>query len=301
MKVFANGTLTEAATPPAGHGLVYFAAAREAAAVPGFTGFLREVQHSESGTAATRFESHFGFDYLSLRVPNLADAGVPVARGAICFDGDNLLFLCQNLPACDALQDKLAHWQGEPPAPAQVLSLFFSQLLGGDTAALSDIEDEIAQLEDRVLEDENDNFTAAISALRKRLLVLKRYYESLFDLLEDLEENRNGFYTAEQLRNFHLATNRADRLSNAVLNLRDHVTQVRESYQNQLDIKLNQIMKVFTVITAVFLPLSLIVGWYGMNVYMPETVYPILYPIIIAVCVVIVVGCLWYFKRHKWF
>jgi magnesium transporter len=47
------------------------------------------------------------------------------------------------------------------------------------------------------------------------------------------------------------------------LNLRDYVTQVREAYQAELDISLNNIMKIFTVITAFFSPLTLLVGWYA--------------------------------------
>ena len=56
----------------------------------------------------------------------------------------------------------------------------------------------------------------------------------------------------------------------SVLNLRDYLSQVREAYQSQIDINLNNVMKIFTVITAIFLPLSLIAGWYGMNFNMPE-------------------------------
>ncbi len=60
-------------------------------------------------------------------------------------------------------------------------------------------------------------------------------------------------------------------------------------------------MRVFTVIAAIFLPLSLIAGWYGMNLDMPEYASPHTYPIVIAASLVIVLWCLWLFRKKKWF
>ncbi|MFV0411856.1 MAG: CorA family divalent cation transporter [Oscillospiraceae bacterium] len=162
-------------------------------------------------------------------------------------------------------------------------------------------EETIASLEDMLATDKKIDYTAEISTLRKRLLKLKRYYESLFDSLVDMEENQNRFLTEGQLRYIHIVTNRADRLLRSVLNLRDYVTQVREAYQAQMDISLNQTMKLFTVITAIFLPLTLIAGWYGLNLAMPEYLFPYSYPIVIGVSLAIAAGCIVYFKKNNWF
>ena len=60
-------------------------------------------------------------------------------------------------------------------------------------------------------------------------------------------------------------------------------------------------MTVLTVVTTIFMPLTLIVGWYGMNFkYMPELDWVWGYPIVIAVSVLIVIGSLIFFKRKKW-
>ena len=56
-----------------------------------------------------------------------------------------------------------------------------------------------------------------------------------------------------------------------------------------------------TVITSIFMPLTLIAGWYGMNFkYMPELEHEAAYPIVIAVSIVIVIVCLIFFKKKKW-
>ena len=92
-----------------------------------------------------------------------------------------------------------------------------------------------------------------------------------------------------------------ERYLNAVQSLRESVAQLREAYQSQLSIQQNDLMKIFTVVTAVFLPLTLLVGWYGMNfVGMPELGWRYGYPAVIVLSVLIVAWLLWYFRKNKW-
>ena len=92
-----------------------------------------------------------------------------------------------------------------------------------------------------------------------------------------------------------------ERYLNAVQSLRESVAQLREAYQSQLSIQQNDLMKIFTVVTAVFLPLSLLAGWYGMNfANMPELQWKYGYPSVILVSVGIVAALVLYFKKKKW-
>jgi magnesium transporter len=169
-----------------------------------------------------------------------------------------------------------------------------------DNIILKEIESRIALLEEQVMEEALRNFTKEIIELRKQLLFLKRYYEPLLDIAEGLEENENGLIEDRALKYFSILKNRIERLNNNVLHLRDYVTQVREAYQAQVDISLNHTMKLFTVITAIFLPLTLIAGWYGMNfTYMPELKWIYGYPFVFALSAVVVAISLSYFKKHK--
>ena len=63
----------------------------------------------------------------------------------------------------------------------------------------------------------------------------------------------------------------------------------------------NRIMTLLTVVTTIFMPLTLIAGWYGMNFrYMPELEWRLGYPAVIVLSAAIVAYCLILFKRKKW-
>ena len=86
--------------------------------------------------------------------------------------------------------------------------------------------------------------------------------------------------------------------------LRDHLGHRRKLLHvllQQIDIRMNRVMTILTVLSTIFMPLTLIAGWYGMNFrYMPELNWPWSYPIVFVVCIVIVVACLVFFKKKKW-
>jgi magnesium transporter len=184
----------------------------------------------------------------------------------------------------------------------RMLSTFFERLTAQDVVFLDKIEQEISNLENALISSKRQkNCVKEIISLRKRLLVLKRYYEQLLNVLDELQQNENDTLHGNSLRYFKIYAGRVERLYHSVLNLRDYVTQVREAYQAEVDISLNNIMKIFTVITAIFLPLTLIVGWYGMNLNLPEFQWSFGYPFVIILSVAVVVLCLIIFKKRKWF
>ena len=69
----------------------------------------------------------------------------------------------------------------------------------------------------------------------------------------------------------------------------------------KIDIRQNKVMSILTIVTTIFMPLTLIVGWYGMNVKMPEVGWPYSYPIIILASIAVTIIEILIFKKKKWF
>lgn len=95
---------------------------------------------------------------------------------------------------------------------------------------------------------------------------------------------------------------RVEQLQNHVHLLRENVLQIRELYQSIQDARQNKIMAVITIVTTIFLPLTLITGWYGMNfVYMPELQWRYGYFAVIMISLIIVIAEIIYFKKKNSF
>ncbi len=257
--------------------------------------------HALSNRSA-RFESHEGMDVICISLLRIQGQEEPFERVSIFFQKNLLLFMCENPLTVNELLERVKNDDLPDASLGRLLGFFFEYLIEKDSDRLEDLEQGIINLENEVIvEDAKRDCIHSIILLRKRLMVLKRYYEQLLGVLDYITGNENGLFDKASLRGFKILLSRVDRLYHSVLNLRDYVTQIREAYQSQVDIRLNEIMKVFTVITAIFLPLTLIAGWYGMNLDMPEYRLPFAYPAIIAVSLAVVAGCVVYFKKHKWF
>jgi len=182
----------------------------------------------------------------------------------------------------------------------RILYTLFDKMSAKDYQMLSDLEAEIQDVEVDVIEGKTKDYISDIVNLKKKLLFLKKHYEPLLDIIEDITENSNNVLDDKSTTYFIILFNRIERLNRKVGNLRDYVTQIRESYQAQLDLNLNNTMKLFTVITAIFLPLTLIVGWYGMNFStMPELHWEYGYAFVIALSISVFIICIWFFKKKK--
>jgi magnesium transporter len=219
---------------------------------------------------------------------------------AICFTHEHIFFICQG----DSGLSRVRKMVGEEKSDDRVLYVFFSELIKGDIDYLEELEERITENEDQVISNYKSykrEYSGEIIALRRELLKLKRYYEQLNNIFEGLMANENKLISPENLRYFRILDSRIDRLFAHVLNLRDYVTQVREAYQAQVDIEQNNLMRIFTVVTSIFLPLTLIVGWYGMNIKMPEFQWTHAYPFVAGLCVLVTAVLLIVFKKRKWF
>lgn len=252
------------------------------------------------GSGSAKLEAYDGYDFILL---NIADDEnrYSTHRIGLYVTPEQIVFVCcRHSEVVREILDTFVQTKTASLNLSRVLYAFFNSLTNNDSQELEELEEEISALEERIIEGEEEDYIRDIVAMRKKLMFYKKYYEQLLDVAESIEENTNGMLSSGALRYFKMFTARVDRLNRNILNLRDYITQVREAYQSQEDIKLNEIMKLFTVITAIFLPLTLLVGWYGMNFKnMPELQWPYGYALAIVISVFFVIASIIYFRKRK--
>ncbi|MCI6857829.1 MAG: cobalt transporter [Eubacterium sp.] len=182
--------------------------------------------------------------------------------------------------------------------PDFVLALF-NNLIEEDALELQNIEDELEQIEERLLKRKPEHFNEIIMQYRRQLSKIHAGYVQLNNIGDCLQAARREQFP-EESEGWGLFTHRVERLHDYVETLREYVQQLRELYQTQIDVEQNRIVTVLTVVTTLFLPLSLIAAWYGMNFpNMPELHWRYGYLLIIVISAVIIIAELIFFKKKK--
>lgn len=170
---------------------------------------------------------------------------------------------------------------------------FMELLLKDDLEKLSGLEVRLTHLEDEVLSGNISRFDQKLIRCRKEILRYSHYYLQLQDVTDVLQKNDLGIFNGEDLAGIRLLREKIGRLHQEAGMLREYSTQVREVYQAQIEIRQNKIMKSLTIVTAIFLPLTLIAGWYGMNFAdMPELHWKYGYPAVVGLSAVTVLSSL---------
>ncbi len=221
-------------------------------------------------------------------------------RFAFALDETGIVFIDDSKNALSLVKRIQRNKKWRKPSLERFLYDFLETIIHNDLQIMQRYERELESIEREIMENIEEAHIQRNNEIRGDIRDLRIHYEQLLDFGQELEENENGFFDEDNIRYFHMFSSRVDRLYNAATHLRDYTIQLNDLYQSQLDVKQNRIMTVLTVVTTIFMPLTLIVGWYGMNFkYMPELESRVGYPIVIIISLLIVAGSLTFFKVKK--
>ena len=252
-------------------------------------------QHITSGKAATRIDSFEGMLFISLDI-----MGEPGCIAAIWSPGQLFLSGTADSPLLARLTDRLSRGEGQPiplPGTLQGLQQLLSLAADHNQGLLERTEEAISALETQVMHYDRSVSGHSFIELRRGLLTLKRHTQPLEEICDLLHENEGKLLPPEAAGALAPIFRRCGRINAEIVNLENYIAQVRDAYQNHLDLRLNRSMMTLTVLAAVFLPLSLIVGWYGMNFPMPEFTWPLGYGYVIILSLICLIFSIWYFRR----
>lgn len=224
-------------------------------------------------------------------------------RVAWCFGfylKDNCLYLIDSGKELKELIQKIKDSEPEQCTASQLLLYVFEYLLVEDVLYLLELEEQLEELEEILLEKIPERFYEYSISYRKELYRFHAYYEQLMNIGDSMEDYVSRKLEPDEAAAWKHYTDRTERLHNHTEMLREYLVQIRELYQTRIDMQQNKVMSFLTVVTTIFLPLTLIAGWYGMNfTNMPELGWKYGYLGVIAVSVVIMICEILYFTRKK--
>lgn len=237
----------------------------------------------------------------SFRIPDRENIGSKDYRFAFALDEKGIVFIDDSGKVEQMIKAIRRTKRWRKPSLERFLYDFLEQIVENDLSVLERYEAELNRIEDAILGSLEPENLGRVNEIHNDIRKLLIHYEQIIDMTQELEENENGFFSEENLRYIHLFMNLLVRRHDSAASLRDYTMQVRDLYHAQLEVRQNRIMTLLTVVTTIFMPLTLLVGWYGMNFrYMPELEWRFGYPVVIVVSIVIAVSCLLFFKKKKW-
>jgi magnesium transporter len=134
------------------------------------------------------------------------------------------------------------------------------------------------------------------------LIYLRRAVYPLREGINLLIKSESGFIEESNLRFYSDIYDHVIHVSDTLETYRDLVTSLMDLHMNTLNTKLNEVMKVLTVISTIFIPLTFIVGVYGMNFdFMPELKWKYGYFGVWAIMILMMALMIRFFKYKKWF
>lgn len=184
----------------------------------------------------------------------------------------------------------------------KAVGLFLEEIMNSRKSDLEELQQRLNSLEEAVFGESTENdFNKSLLEIKNGLLCFRSLCEQVIEICEGLSESENRLFDGGEKGSLKANSARADRFKEKIDLLRDSVNHIWDSYQAFLDIRLNQSMKRFTLLTTVFFPITIIVGWYGMNFkYMPELSWKYGYAYVAALTVAVVAALFIWLKKRKW-
>ena len=167
---------------------------------------------------------------------------------------------------------------------------------------LDRLDESITEIEDSLMVGEpTQDMLYKIQGLKREMIGIRRYVSPVRELVSEMIHSESDLINESTHLFLRDVSDHAIRVVESVESYRDILTGLLDIYVSSVNNKMNQIMKVLTVFTSIFIPLTFIAGVYGMNFeHMPELRWQWAYPATWVLFITIPVVLLVFFKKKKW-
>ena len=204
----------------------------------------------------------------------------------------------------DAIRERLTNDKGRlrNNGPDYLVFAILDSIIDNYFVVIEEISDKIETLEEQLFTAQpNDDITFEIQELKRTVLRIRRAVFPLREVIGRLEKIDSTLIQEKTL--------------NYIRDLYDHIIQVSENieiyremtwglmdmYMTTISNKMNEVMKVLTIMASIFIPLTFMAGIYGMNFeYMPELQWKYSYFVLWGLMILVFLGMILYFKRKRW-
>jgi magnesium transporter len=175
-------------------------------------------------------------------------------------------------------------------------------IVDGYYSILENIGEKVENLEDNITSNPTVQDFQQIQKLRKEFIYLRRVVYPLREAINKIIKNENGFIEERNEKYFSDVYDHIIHLIDSLDTYKDLTSTLMDLYMNTINYKMNEVMKLLTIITTIFIPLTFIAGVYGMNFHnMPELSTRYGYFWVLGAMGFIFILMIFYFRYKKWF
>lgn len=250
-----------------------------------------------------KFEEFDKYLFFSLKYITFAD-GVALDQVSLIVTNDVVISFCESdRPVFDNIHKRIRDRRSKIRSLGSdyLMYMLIDTVVDGYFAAFEGIGDRIEELQDVIFEDPEPDIMDAIYALKGEMIHLRKNIWPVRDSIAAMRRSSSPIIRETTLVYLNDVMDHIVQIIDTVETYRDMIAGMREIYLSGLSNRMNEVMKVLTIIATIFIPLTFIAGIYGMNfAHMPELQWPYGYPVTILVMVAISGVMVVYFRHKRW-
>lgn len=189
----------------------------------------------------------------------------------------------------------------EKPNASIVLYYILDRIILRNYNVISSLEAHADKIEIDILKNPRHEHLEELIHLRRQVYKIKKYFNPLRYIGDSLVSNENYIIEEENVKYFKNLSDKLGKLMLSLESLIQDLALVREAFESEISNKTNELMKIFTLIASIFLPLNLLTSMYGTNFQnIPLVNLEYGYYIMTGIMIIISAALLYLFKKKKW-
>ncbi len=179
--------------------------------------------------------------------------------------------------------------------------VLFDVLVDNYFIILEEFGDKLEELQENLVQNPTNETLEEIYDFKKKILKIRKATWPLREVISQLSKRDSEFITESSIIYFRDVNDHIFHIIDTIETYREMASGLIDLFMSSISNRMNEIMKVLTIIATIFIPLTFIAGLYGMNFqFMPELAWKWGYLTIISVMFVIAIGMVIFFRRKKW-